>query len=169
MIRGTLLYGAADAKRLATAFGRTAPIAFWQGGAIAVLLGAAIGLGGSILFGRLIGLDLKVGSAESAWGTAIGIAIFVVAAARWIEGKRPAPPATPQAVSLDADGLTLETETARTALSWAHFARTEIADDAIVLEGRDGLFVLLRPSHFATAADWQAVRALVGAQTGAVS
>lgn len=169
MIRGTLVYGAADAERLARAFGRKRALAFWQAGAIAVLLGAAIGLGGSILLGRILGLDLKVGSAESAWGTAIGIAVFVVAAARWIETKRPTAPSMPQALALDTDGLALQTETARTTLGWRHFVRHEIAEDAIVLEGRDGLFVLLRPAHFANTADWQAARALVAAQISAVS
>jgi hypothetical protein len=154
-ITGTIIYTAADQELLRTRFGRSRPLQLWQSTLAAGGLGAIIGNGVSALTPWF--------STGGAWFALAG-AIALSTAWSWrVMGAAVPPAVRPQTVTLTAEGLRLTTPKADTLMRWPLFTRRHAAADHIALLTEDETWVLLRPSHFATAADYAAAVALIEA------
>ena len=70
-------------------------------------------------------------------------------------------PLRPQTVTLTTEGLRLTTPKADTLMRWPLFTQRFAAADHIALKTEDNTWVLLRPSYFATPADYAAAVALI--------
>jgi hypothetical protein len=164
VISGRMRYREGDLGRVHILLGDAKPLPLWKGAALASICGAIIFNGIATL---MESMPLPAIHLLAPWLTTIGAILGSVGGAWRLTANATAQQRAlvrdPQKIEIDPTGIQLLSDDADSILRWAHFAKTYVSDDLIVLRTKLNTILILRPDTFDSTNDFQRVRDIIRA------